>query len=224
MIPTVTAFETSPDRGRGLARDMGVRWALEEVGQAYQMRLLSFAEMKTPAHRARQPFGQIPSYEEGDLVLFEYGAIVLHIAQTHVGLLPSGQGARSAAISWIFAAVATIEPPVFAYTTARTFEKDAPGAEHRLPVLKNRLDLRLADLSDRLGHADWLDASFSAADLMMITVLRRLGATDVLPTYPRLAAYVERGQSRPAFQRAFAAQRATYENARPGGSTGSPAR
>src|SRR6202034_3627549 len=112
MIPTITAFARSPDRGKGLARDMRVRWALEEAGQPYDVRLVSFAAMKEPAHRARHPFGQIPTYEEGDLALFESGAIVLHIAQHHAGLLPDDARARARAIGWMFAALNTVEPPI----------------------------------------------------------------------------------------------------------------
>src|SRR6202012_596553 len=113
MKPVITAFANSPDRGRGLARDMQVRWALEEVGQSYDARLLSFDEMKAPAHRARHPFGQIPTFEDGDLALFESGAIVLHIAEGHAGLLPTEVNARSRAIAWMFAALSTVEPPIF---------------------------------------------------------------------------------------------------------------
>src|ERR1700759_3499552 len=112
MAPTITVFEKSPDGGRGLARDMRVRWALEEVGQPYDVRLVSFGEMKEPSHRARQPFGQIPTYEEGDLILFESGAIVLHIGETHSGLLPRDANARARAIAWMFDAHSTVEPVI----------------------------------------------------------------------------------------------------------------
>ena len=213
MRPTITAFKASPDRGRGLARDMHVRWALEEVGQPYDVRLVSFAAMKEPAHKALQPFGQIPTYEEGALALFESGAIVLHIAQTHEGLLPTDANARARAISWMFAAVSTIEPVVVQREVSILIEKDRPWHEERLPLVIDRIRDRLDDLSTRLGEADWLDGDFSAGDLMMVEVLRRLRSSDVLDDYPNLSAYVDRGEARPAFRRAFEAQRAVFEAA-----------
>jgi len=214
--PTITAFRQSPDRGRGLARDMRVRWALEEVGQPYDVRLLSFAEMKEPAHLALHPFGQIPTYEDGDLVLFESGAIVLHIAQRHAGLLPDDEVGQARAISWMFAALSTIEPPILDRTTAVLLEGDKPWREQRLLLVDDRIRARLGELSDRLGDSDWLDGAFSAGDLMMVTVLRRLGASGLLEEYPRLSAYVARGEARPAYQRAFAAQLAVFTAASSG--------
>jgi len=206
LTPTITAFERSPDRGRGLARDMPVRWALEEVGQPYDVRLLSFSEMKQPAHLALQPFGQIPTYEEGDLGLFETGAIVLHIAQRHAGLLPDDANARARAITWMFAAVNTVEPPILELSTARILEGDRPWSEARLPRVKDRVRDRLKLLSARLGDADWLDGAFSAGDLMMVSVLLRLRVSGILDEYPNLAAYVARAEARGAYKRAFAAQ------------------
>jgi glutathione S-transferase len=208
--PTITAFESSPDRGRGLARDMPVRWALEEVGQPYDVRHVSFAEMKLPPHRALQPFGQIPTYQEGDLALFESGAIVLHIAQGHAGLLPEEADARARAISWMFAAVGTLEPPIVAREAAILLERDKPWHEARLPLLDERVRARLEDLSARLGDGEWLDGPFSAGDLLVVSVLRRPAAAPLVPDYPNLAAYVARGEARPAFQRAFAAQLAVF--------------
>ena len=206
MTITITAFERSPDGGQGLARDTRVRWALEEVGQPYEVRLLSFAAMKEPAHLARHPFGQIPTYEEGDLVLFETGAIVLHIADHHAGLMPADAGARARAIAWMFAASNTVEPPILDLATARIVEHDKPWAEARLPLLQDRIRQRLGQLSDRLGDDAWLDGAFSAGDLMMVSVLLRLRASGLLDEYANLAAYVARGEARPAYRRAFAAQ------------------
>ena len=206
MTPTITAFERSPDRGRGLARDMRIRWALEEVGQPYEVRLVSFAEMKEPAHRALHPFGQIPTYEEGDLVLFESGAILLHIAEHHAGLLPKDANARARAITWIFAALNTVEPPILDLQNAKFIEGDKPWSEQRLPIVKDRIRDRLGELCRRLGDADWLDGAFSAGDLMMVIVLLRLKASGLLDEFPNLAAYVARGEARPAYQRAFDAQ------------------
>jgi glutathione S-transferase len=210
MIPTITAFERSPDRGKGLARDMRVRWALEEVGQPYHVRLLSFSEMKEPAHRALHPFGQIPTYEEGDLVLFESGAIVLHIAQRHAGLLPDDAIARARSISWMFAALDTVEPPIWDFSMALILDGDKNWFEQRLPILKDRVRVRLGELSVRLGDAGWLDDEFSAGDLLMVTVLRRLNGAGILDEYPNLSAYVARGEARPAFKRAFDAQFAVF--------------
>ncbi len=217
MIPTLTAFAQSPDRGRGLARDMRVRWALEEVGQPYEVRLVTFSEMKEPAHLARQPFGQIPAYEEGDLALFESGAIVLHIAEGHAGLLPSDANARARAISWMFAALNTVEPPLVERGMATILERDKPWYEDRLPLLNDRARKPLGELSRRLGGADWLDGAFSAGDLMMVGVLFRSKGSGLLDEYPNLAAYVARGEARPAFQRAFAAQLAVFTGQPPSG-------
>ncbi|MEY9879273.1 glutathione S-transferase family protein [Bradyrhizobium sp. USDA 329] len=209
-MPTITAFENSPDRGRGQARDMRVRWALEEVGQPYDVRLVSFAAMKQPTHLALHPFGQIPTYEDGDLALFESGAIVLHIAERHGGLLPLDANARSRAIAWMFAALSTLEPPIVELDMAMLVERDRSWHAERLPMLQDRVRVRLGELSRRLGGADWLDGAFSASDLMMVTVLRRLNASRLLDEYPEIAAYVARGEARPAFRRAFDAQLAVF--------------
>ena len=210
MPPTITAFESSPDRGRGLARDMTVRWALEEVGQPYDVRLVSFQAMKQPPHLALHPFGQIPTYEEGDLALFESGAIVLHIAERHAGLLPDEANARARAIAWMFAALTTMQAPIVEREGFMLMEKDRPWYADRLPILDERVRTRLGQLSDRLGDADWLDGGFSAGDLLMINVLRRPAASSFLGEYPNLAAYVARGEARPAFKRAFEAQHAVF--------------
>jgi len=206
MTITITAFERSPDGGKGLARDTRVRWALEEVGQAYEVRLVSFEAMKAPAHLALHPFGQIPTYEEGDLALFETGAIVFHIAQRHPGLLPADANGRARAITWIFAALSTVEPPILELGTAMFAEGGRPWTAERMPLIEDRIRDRLKQLSVRLGDADWLDGAFSAGDLMMASVLLRLRASGLLDEYPSLSAYVARGEARPAYQRAFAAQ------------------
>ncbi|PKA42498.1 glutathione S-transferase family protein [Rhizobium sullae] len=216
MTITITAFERSPDRGKGLARDMRVRWALEEVGQPYEVRLLSFKAMKEPAHLALQPFGQIPTYEEGDLALFESGAIVLHIAERHAGLLPDDANARARAITWMFAALDTLEPPIFDRALANILERDEPWYEQRLRFLEDSIRKRLGSLSGRLGDADWLDGAFSAGDLLMVTVLRRLKGSSLLEEYPNLSAYVARGEARPAYKRAFDAQLAVFTAASSG--------
>jgi glutathione S-transferase len=210
MTPIITAFESSPDRGRGLARDMRVRWALEEVNQPYDVRLVSFSEMKEPAHRALHPFGQIPTYEEGGLALFESGAIVFHIAQRHAGLLPGDANARARATAWMFCALNTVEPPLVDREVAMLLERDKPWHEERLPLVEERARQRLDELSRRLGPAEWLDGAFTAGDLLMVAVLFRSKGSGLLDTFPNLCAYVARGEARPAFKRAFAAQRAVY--------------
>ena len=210
MAITITAFAQSPDRGRGLARDMGVRWALEEVGQPYAVRLLSFAAMKESPHRSLHPFGQIPTYEEGDLRLFESGAIILHLAQQHPGLLPNDEVARGRAISWMFAALSTVEPPILHRESALFTERDKPWHAERLQMMGDQIQHRLDALSKHLGDAEWLDGAFSAGDLLMVTVLRRLTTSALLTTYPNLCAFVARGEARPAFQHAFADQLAVF--------------
>lgn len=217
MTPTITAFEQSPDRGKGLARDMPVRWALEEAGQPYNVRLVSFSEIKEPAHRALHPFGKIPTYEEGDLALFESGAIVFHIANRHAGLLPEEANARARAIAWMFAALNTVEPPIVEYAMATLLERDKSWYEERLSILEHRVRVRLGELSSRLGDADWLDGAFSAGDLLMVTVLRRMSRSGILDDYPNLSAYVARGEARPAYKRAFDAQLAVFTGKLPAG-------
>jgi len=217
MTITITAFERSPDGGKGLARDTRVRWALEEVGQPYEVRLVSFRAMKEPAHLALHPFGQIPTYEEAGLALFETGAIVLHIAEHFAGLLPGDANARARAKTWMFAALNTVEPPILELVTARIFEGDKPWTRERLPLVGNRIRDRLNQLTAHLGSADWLDGAFSAGDLMMVSVLLRLKPSGMLDEYPNLAAYVARGEARPAYKRAFAAQLAVNAGKPPAG-------
>ena len=213
MKPTITAFKSSPDRGRGLARDMRVRWALEEVDLPYEVQLLTFPEMKEPAHRGRHPFGQIPTYEQGDLVLFETGGIVLHIAQNHPGLLPDDANGRARAITWMFAAISTVEQSIIELQWVMFTERDKSWYEERLAMVHDRIRARLAELSQRLGDAVWLDGAFSAGDLMMASVLLRVRGPGLLDEYPNLAAYVARAEARPAYQRAFADQLAVFNAA-----------
>jgi len=217
MTITITAFERSPDGGKGLARDTRVRWALEEVGQPYEVRLVSFGALKEPAHRALNPFGQIPTYQEGELALFESGSIVFHIAERHAGLLPDDANARARAITWMFAALSTVEPPILELVTAKLIEGDKPWRAERLPLVLDRIRVRMEQLSGRLGNADWLDGAFSAGDLMMVSVLLRLRPSGLLDEFPKLASYVARGEARPAYERAFDAQLALYTGKPPTG-------
>lgn len=216
-LPVLGVFANSPDGGQGQARDMRVRWALEEVGQPYEVRPVSFTALKAPAHLARNPFGQIPTFEEGGLVLFESGAIVLHVAGRRGSLLPEEPDARARAVAWVFAALNTVEPPIVEREMAELLEGGEDWARARQALLDERVRVRLAELSARLGDAEWLEGGFSAGDLMMVTVLRRLSGDRLIEAQPNLAAYMARGEARPAFQRAFAAQRAFFEAAAPGG-------
>jgi glutathione S-transferase len=213
MSPTITAFKASPDQGKGMARDMRVRWAFEEVGQAYDVRLLTFEEMKQPAHLALQPFGQIPTYEDGDLALFDSSAIVLHIAERHAGLLPADTNARARAITWMFAAVSTMEPTIVEREVVTFLERDKPWQGERFTMVEDRIRTRLGQLSRSLGDADWLDGEFSAADLLMASVLLRTRSSGILGEYPNLSAYLARAEARPAYQRSFAAQLAVFKAA-----------
>jgi glutathione S-transferase len=217
VAPTITAFERSPDGGKGLARDTRVRWALEEVGQPYRVRGVSFRAMKEPAHLALHPFGQIPTYQEGDLALFETGSIVFHIAEHHTGLLPGDADARARAITWMFAALNTVEPPILEFATAKLLESDKPWSKERLPLVVDRVRVRLKQLSFRLGDADWLDGGFSAGDLMMVSVLLRVKSSGIQNEFPNLADYVARGEARPAYKRAFEAQLADFVASQPTG-------
>lgn len=211
--PTITAFKSSPDRGRGLARDFRVRWALEEVGQAYNVELVTFEEMKQSPYRKLQPFGQIPAFKQDDLVLFESGAIILHIAEKHPGLLPSDANARARVIMWMFSALNTLELPIVERSSCFLFERDKPWYNERLAILDERVNVRLKELSDYLGSANWLDGEFSAGDLLMVTVLRRLESSGLLKSFPIVCDYIARAEARPAYQRAFAAQLAVFTGA-----------
>jgi glutathione S-transferase len=211
MSITITAFADSPDRGAGMARDMRVRWALEEVGQPYEVRLVPWAKFKEEAHLKRNPFGQIPTYEEGYLTLFESGAIVLHIAERFPGLLPKDADARARAVMWMFAALSTIEPPIVDREIVEYYENGKSWQGERFAMVDERIRSRLGQLSARMGGGEWLDGAFSAADIIMVHVLRRLEATEILQEYPNLAAYVARAKERPAYKRAFAAQLAVWE-------------
>ena len=213
MPPILTAFATSPDRGQGLARDMRVRWALEELAVPYDVQLLSFTEMKQPAHLARSPFGQIPTWQDGGRLLFESGAIVLHLAEQHPGLLPADPAARMRAIMWMFAALNTVEPPIVERSMAWVLEREQPWYAQRLPMLEERVRTRLSQLSAWLGSASWLEGEFSAGDLMMVSVLLRLKSSGLLDEHPQVVAYVARATQRPAYQRAFAAQLAVFQTA-----------
>ncbi|WBH15605.1 glutathione S-transferase family protein [Sphingomonas radiodurans] len=214
--PTITAFDWVPPFAQGQVRDLRVRWALEEVGQAYDVRYLPQGGQKQAPHRARQPFGQVPTYEDGDLTLFESGAIVLHIADRFGALLPTDVGGRARAIEWMFAALNTIEPPIMDHAIATLFEAGKPWSKPRLPAVEARIDERLGELSRRLGDRRWLDGdTFTAGDLLMVAVLRIVEGEGMVEKYDNLTAYRDRGTARPAFQRALADQMAGFTGAPP---------
>ncbi|MBB4155475.1 glutathione S-transferase [Sphingomonas jinjuensis] len=219
MRPVITAFDWVPDFAKGQVRDLRLRWALEEVGQSYETLYLRQGEQKRDAHRTRQPFGQVPTYQEDELVLFESGAIVLHIAERFGGdLLPADPAGRIRAIEWIFAALNSIEPSLMDHGMCAIFEADQPWSAPRMPAVLARIDGRLAALSHRLGDREWLeDDGFTAGDLIMVTVLRIVAGDFLLAPYPNLSAYVARGEARPAFQRALADQMAGFTGAPPPG-------
>jgi glutathione S-transferase len=214
-IPTITAYDWVPDFAKGQVRDLRVRWALEEVGQPYNVRYLEQGSQKAPPHRAIQPFGQVPTYEDGSLTLFESGAIVMHIAGKYPGLMPANADGRARTLEWAFAALNTLEPPIGDYAIATLFEADKPWSKQRLPAVKARIDERLGELSDRLDRNDWLEGEFTAGDLLMVAVLRQLKGTDMLDSYPNLAAYLARGEVRPAFKKALADQLAGFTGSPP---------
>lgn len=215
-MPTITAFKASPDNGAGLARDMRIRWTLEEVGQPYDVRLVTFEEMKRAPHLDLQPFGQIPTYEDGDVSLFESGAIVLHIAQNNAGLLPDNEVARARALSWMFAALNTVEPPIVEYEYVSYFEADKSWQAEHFAIVDAQIRERLDQLAAAMGDAPWLVGSFSAADILMVHAIRRLEGSGILNDYQVYMDYIARAEARPAYQRAFAAQLEVFQNASSG--------
>jgi glutathione S-transferase len=213
-LPVITALRWVPPGAQGLVRDLRARWAFEEVEQPYRVELLDLQSIKQPFHRARQPFGQVPTLEDGEVRIFESGAIVLHIARRHPGLLPADPQGEARAIEWVFAALTSVEPYVYSLQLAALFEADQPWSAARRPFATDRLHERLADLVAGFGEGPWLDGdTFTAGDLMMVTVLRQLRRTDVLAHHPVLADYVTRAEARPAFARALAAQLGNFEQA-----------
>ncbi len=207
---TVTAFRWVPDFARGQVRDLRVRWALEEAGIPYQSRPLTFDEKETPEYRRLQPFGQVPAMQDGELELFESGAIVLNIAERSERLMPADERGRDRARAWLIAALNSIEPPLGAMVGTRLFHGDEPWAEGAEKSFGELASMRLTSLSRWLGEKDWLEDSFTCGDLMMATVLR-IPEAEMLQRWPNLAAYLARCEARPAFQRALAAQLADFD-------------
>ncbi len=211
---TITAFQWAPEFARGLVRDLRVRWALEEAGLEYRERLLGMGDQKSSEHRKRQPFEQIPTYEENGLVLFESGAIVLHIANQSEALMPADPGGRARVTAWIFAALNSIEPAIANLAEIDLFHSERDWASQRRPDLVERVSGRLGQLSRWLDRREYLEGDrFTAADLMMTTVLRIPRNTDLVEQHSNLAEYRERCQTRPAFRQALANHLAPFDKA-----------
>jgi glutathione S-transferase len=217
MMITLSAFRWVPPFAQGLVRDLRVRWALEEAGLPYQERLIGAEDQKGPEYRRWQPFGQVPAIEDDGLVLFESGAIVLHIAEKSSALLPAEPGARARVRTWLFAALSSIEPHLQNLTEIDLFNADQDWARERRPAVLARAKTRLADLAAALGAKEYLVADrFTAADLLLTTVLRIPRQTNLVAEYPALEALRLRCEARPAFKKALAAQiRPFAENAPP---------
>jgi glutathione S-transferase len=210
--PVLTAFNWVPDFARGVVRDLRVRWALEEIGRPYGTELLSARDPRPDSYLAWQPFDQVPAFAEGELKIFETGAILLYLGERDERLLPSEPQARWTAIAWLFSALNSVEPFVGRVVTYDLFHKDEdwmpPAREAALGLCRQKLKR----VTDALGDKHWLAGQFSVADIAMVTVLNNLRHTDLVAEYPTLAAYKKRGEERPAYQRALAAQLADFEN------------
>lgn len=207
----VSVFRAVPPFAQGLVRDLRVRWALEEAGQAYTEHVIGPEDQKSPAYRRLQPFGQVPAYQEGDLVLFESAAIVHHVAQQCEALMPADPASRARITAWMFAAMNTIEPHVLNLVAIDLFHAEEEWAKARRPAAAEMVQKRLQDLATVLGERSYLEDRFTAADLLMTTVLRFLRHTDIVARIPALENYRLRCEARPAFQRALAAQMAVFQ-------------
>ena len=208
---TLTAFRWVPPFAQGLVRDLRVRWALEEAGLAYEERLIGPEDQATASYRRLQPFGQVPAYQEGDLELFESGAIVLHIAARCEALMPADAAGRARVTAWAFAALNSIKPHIQNLTSIDLFYSAQEWAQQRRPGEVQMVQGRLAELAAWLGGQDYLEKRFTAADLLMTTVLRILRHTDIVTQIPALEAYRLRCEARPAFQKALADQMAPFQ-------------
>lgn len=211
--PVITTFQWVPPFAQGLVRDLRVRWAIEEAGGDYDIAVIDFAQAKGPDYRRSQPFGQVPCFSDGEIEMFESGAIVLHIAERSRALLPIDTYGRNRAITWMFAALNSIEPMIGELAVVDVFEKDAEWTKLRRPGLVETIRKRLGDLTQWIGDKDYLEGEFTAGDLLMATVLRNLRQTDLVAEQPALAAYLARCEARPAFQRALAAQMEHFQKA-----------
>jgi glutathione S-transferase len=210
---TVTAYNWVPDFAKGLVRDLRVRWALEEAGLEYQVKLITHEEKLTCSYRAQQPFSQVPAYQDDDVVLFESGAIVLHVGCKSAALLPIDQAGHARATAWVFAALNSVEPFIMGLVDVDIFSRQEPWAKQSRPHWEGMVKKRLSDVAERLARCDWLEDRFTVGDLMMATVLRILQHTDLVTSDPTLAPYLARCEARPAFQKALADQMASFKEA-----------
>lgn len=214
--PEITGFKWVPPFAQGLVRDTRPRWAFEELGIDYDVRLLELGENKQAAHRALQPFGQVPTLVHGDVELFESGAILLYIAGLKPGLLPGTVAGDARATAWLISGLNSIEPMIFDLVMVNLFDKDEPYADLARPKMEQRLNDRLGELGKALGEKDWLDGGdFTVGDLLMVSALRGLRDTGMIEKHPVLAAYVARGEARPAFKRALADHMSVFEGVEP---------
>ena len=213
----VTAFRWVPDFAAGLVRDLRIRWALEEIGRPYRVRLLDAMNPRPADYFHEQPFGQVPAFTDGDVHLFESGAILIHLGLQDERLLPGDLNERMRAIAWLIAALNSVEPMLFELINIDIFNRGQEWTKERRPQVVERIQSRLKLLSDALGDREWLEGRFTIGDLMMIAVLRQLRHTGLVAEQPTLAAYVERGQSRPAFKQALSDQLAVFAANQPEG-------
>jgi glutathione S-transferase len=218
----VTAFRWVPPFAAGLVRDLRIRWALEEIGRPYRVRLLDALNPRPPEYFLEQPFGQVPAFRDGEVHLFESGAILIHLGLTQSELsderlLPAEATDRARAIAWLIAALNSVEPMIFELIAIDFFNKGEEWARLRRPQAVERIQARLKLVAEALGDREWLEQRFTVGDLMMVSVLRNLRHTDIVSGQPRLAAYVERGEARPAFQRALGDQLSVFAEHQPEG-------
>jgi glutathione S-transferase len=207
---TLTTFRSVPSFAVGYVRDLRVRWALEEAGLPYSVRALGFEEAATPAYRREQPFSQIPVLQDGDLTLFETGAILLHLGERSPALMPAGADARARVTMWMFAALNSVEPYIANLVSLVVFASGEPWAAAARPAAEAMVDKRLRDLDDWLDGREWLAGDFSVADILMATVLRLVDNMEMVERYARVTAYRERCMARPAFRKALADQVAHF--------------
>jgi glutathione S-transferase len=211
----ITAFRWVPPFAQGLVRDLRIRWALEEIGRPYRVRLLDAMNPRPQEYFCDQPFGQVPAYKDDEVELFESGAILIHLGMQDDRLLPSDHAARMRGIAWLIAALNSVEPTIFPLLMINVFNRGEPWTDEARPKFMERINGRLKCVSEALGDKEWLEGRFTIGDLMLVTVLRQLRGTGVLHQLPNIAALVERGEARPAFQRALSDQLAVFREHEP---------
>lgn len=211
----ISAFRLVPDFAKGLVRDLRIRWALEEIGRPYRMKLLDALNPRPAEYFEEQPFGQVPVYRDEKVQLFESGAILIHLGLQDERLLPIDHAQRMRAIAWLIAALNSVEPAIFPLLQINIFNKGEEWTEQARPKFMERLNGRLKCVSEALGDRDWLEGRFTIGDLMLVAVLRQLRGTGTVDAFPNLAAYVKRGEARPAFSQALADQLAVFEQNEP---------